>query len=134
MFSVQLQITNHQAQLPSLPTIELNQASCDAEFVVGKAQITNYKLPISNSMTIHENVPLAPLTTLQVGGSARYFAEAKREDEVREAVEFAKSHSLPLFILGGGSNIVIADSGWPGLALKIAIGGITTPPTNNKTG
>ena len=85
-------------------------------------------------MTIHENVPLGPLTTLQVGGSARYFAEAKREDDVREAVEFAKSRSLPLFILGGGSNIVIADSGWPGLALKIAIGGITTPNNNDTTG
>jgi UDP-N-acetylmuramate dehydrogenase len=85
-------------------------------------------------MTIHENVPLAPLTTLQVGGSARYFAEAKREDDVREAVEFAKTRSLPLFILGSGSNVVIADSGWPGLALKIAIGGITTPATSDTAG
>src|SRR6266446_2132864 len=40
-------------------------------------------------MTIQENVPLAPLTTLQVGGSARYFAELRREDEVREAVHFS---------------------------------------------
>ena len=78
-------------------------------------------------MTIQENVPLAPLTTLQVGGSARYFAELRREDEVREAVQFAKSHGLPLFVLGGGSNLVVADSGWPGLVLKIAIGGIASP-------
>src|SRR5271166_1889823 len=78
-------------------------------------------------MTIQENVPLAPLTTLQVGGSARYFAEGKREDEVLEAVHFAKSRSLPLFVLGGGSNLVVADSGWPGLVLRIALGGITSP-------
>ena len=57
-----------------------------------------------------------------------------REDEVREAAQFAKSRDLPLFVLGGGSNLVVADSGWPGLALKIAIGGITTPNTNDATG
>src|SRR5260370_712549 len=81
-------------------------------------------------MTIQENVPLAPLTTLQVGGAARYFAELKREDEVREAAQFAKPRTLPLFVLGGGSNLVVADSGWPGLVLRIAIGGITTQRTD----
>jgi UDP-N-acetylmuramate dehydrogenase len=78
-------------------------------------------------MTMQENVPLAPLTTLQVGGAARYFADLKREDDVREAVQFARGHDLPLFVLGGGSNLLVADSGWPGLVLRIAIGGITTP-------
>jgi UDP-N-acetylmuramate dehydrogenase len=78
-------------------------------------------------MTIQENVPLAPLTTLQVGGMARYFAELKREDEVRESVQFSKARNLPLFVLGGGSNLVIADAGWPGLVLRVAIGGITSP-------
>ena len=85
-------------------------------------------------MTIQENVPLAPLTTLQVGGAARYFAELRREDEVREAAQFAKTRELPLFVLGGGSNLVVADSGWPGLVLRIAIGGITSPGTNDATG
>jgi UDP-N-acetylmuramate dehydrogenase len=85
-------------------------------------------------MTIQENVSLAPLTTLQVGGAARYFAEVKREDEVREAVQFAKTRSLPLFVLGGGSNLVVADSGWPGLVLRIALGGITTPSTKDDVG
>src|SRR5258708_27488764 len=81
-------------------------------------------------MTIQENVPLAPLTTLQVGGSARYFAELRREDDVPEAAQFAKARELPLFVLGGGSNLVVADSGWPGLVLRIAIGGITTQSTD----
>ena len=80
-------------------------------------------------MTIQEKVPLAPLTTLQVGGAARYFAELKREDDVREAARFAKTH-LPLFVLGGGSNLVVADSGWQGLVLRVAIGGITTQSTD----
>jgi len=85
-------------------------------------------------MTIQEYVPLAPLTTLHVGGAARYFAELRREDDVREAAQFAKSRDLPLFVLGGGSNLVVADSGWPGLALRIAIGGITSPNTNDAAG
>jgi UDP-N-acetylmuramate dehydrogenase len=71
-----------------------------------------------------ENIPLAPLTTIKVGGMARYFVEAKDTGEVQEAVTFARSRTLPLFVLGGGSNLVVADSGWPGLVLKIAVGGI----------
>ena len=82
-------------------------------------------------MTIQENAPLAPLTTLQVGGAARYFAEVKREDEVQEAAQFAKARDLPLFVLGGGSNLVVADSGWPGLVLRVALGGITAPATHD---
>jgi UDP-N-acetylmuramate dehydrogenase len=85
-------------------------------------------------MVIQENVPLAPLTTLQVGGAARYFAELKREDDVREAAQFAKTRSLPLFVLGGGSNLVVADAGWPGLVLRIAIGGISSPNTKDAAG
>jgi len=84
-------------------------------------------------MTMHENVPLAPLTTLRVGGAARYFAEVTREDEVGEAAQFAKTRGLPLFVLGGGSNLVIADAGWPGLVLKVAIGGTVSPTLQNAT-
>lgn len=75
-------------------------------------------------MEIRENVPLAPLTTLQVGGPARYFVEAHTVEDVREAVQFAKTQGLPLFTLGGGSNLLVADAGWPGLVLRIAIAGI----------
>ena len=75
-------------------------------------------------MTVLENVYLAPLTTLKVGGPARYFTEPKSAAEVAEAVNFARSKDLPLFVLGGGSNLVISDAGWPGLVLKLAIRGI----------
>jgi UDP-N-acetylmuramate dehydrogenase len=71
-----------------------------------------------------ENIPLAPLTTLKIGGPARYFVEAKNTGEVQEAVTFARSHDLPLFVLGGGSNLLVADVGWPGLVLKVALQGI----------
>jgi len=75
-------------------------------------------------MVITENVPLAPLTTMKVGGPARYFIEATSIAEVSEAVEFSRSRNLPLFTLGGGSNLVISDAGWSGLVLKIGINGI----------
>jgi UDP-N-acetylmuramate dehydrogenase len=71
-----------------------------------------------------ENIPLAPLTTIKIGGPAKYFVEARSVGEVQEAVAFACSRDLPLFVLGGGSNLVVADTGWPGLVLKIAIQGI----------
>ena len=75
-------------------------------------------------MQIQENVPLAPFTTLGVGGPARFFVEALSTAEVLEAVAFAKSHYAPLFVLGGGSNLIVSDAGWPGLVLKVAIPGI----------
>src|SRR5437868_9214780 len=77
-----------------------------------------------SSMLIRENVPLAPLTTLGVGGPARFFAEAGSADDVRRAVHHARERGLPLFVLGGGSNLVVSDSGWPGLVLRIRISGI----------
>ncbi len=67
---------------------------------------------------------MAPLTTLKVGGPARHFAEATTVADVQQAIQFATSRSLSLFVLGGGSNIVVSDAGWPGLVLKIAITGI----------
>src|SRR5438309_2697604 len=75
-------------------------------------------------MQVQENIALAPFTTFQVGGAARYFIQAENQQQVTEAVEWAKSRSLPVFVLGGGSNLVVADAGWPGLVLRIAIGGI----------
>ena len=72
-----------------------------------------------------ENVPLAPLTTLGIGGPARFFFEARSEEEVVAALEFARRRSLKLFVLGGGSNVLVADEGFPGLVLRIAIGGIS---------
>jgi UDP-N-acetylmuramate dehydrogenase len=75
-------------------------------------------------MLVQENVPLAPLTTLRVGGPARFFVEAKSLSDVQEALRFAQSRDVPLFVLGGGSNLVVADTGWPGLVLNVAIDGI----------
>ena len=75
-------------------------------------------------MQILENVPLAPYTTLKVGGPARYFVEARSEAQILEALSHARAKSLPVFVLGGGSNLVVADAGWSGLVIRIAVGGI----------
>jgi UDP-N-acetylmuramate dehydrogenase len=71
-----------------------------------------------------ENITLAPLTTLKIGGAAKYFVAATTIGEVQEVVAWARSHNLPVFVLGGGSNLLVSDTGWPGLVLKIAIAGI----------
>jgi UDP-N-acetylmuramate dehydrogenase len=75
-------------------------------------------------LNIQENIPLAPLTTFQVGGPARYFTEARTERDVQDSVAYAAERRLPLFVLGGGSNLVVADAGFPGLALKIGLSGV----------
>jgi UDP-N-acetylmuramate dehydrogenase len=75
-------------------------------------------------MEFYEQVPLAPYTTFKIGGPARWFVEAGTEAEILEAVEFARARSLPLFPLGGGSNLLIADAGFPGLVLRIGLKGI----------
>ena len=85
-------------------------------------------------MLLQENVPLAPLTTLGVGGPARFFVEARSRTEVEEAIRLATARDLALFVLGGGSNLVVADSGWPGLVLKVAILGIERLPGNENEG
>ena len=75
-------------------------------------------------MQIQENVPLAPRTTLNVGGPARFLVEAGTVSEIAEALRFSQENRLPLFVLGGGSNLVVSDAGWPGLVLKVAVTGI----------
>ena len=72
-------------------------------------------------MMVREHVPLAPLTTLGVGGPARFFVQAHAEGDVREAVQFARDRGLSLFVLGGGSNLLVADAGFNGVVLKIAL-------------
>lgn len=85
------------------------------------------------ALEIQENVALAPLTTLGVGGPARFFAKAQSQADVEEAVEFGLGHDLPLFVLGGGSNLLISDRGWNGLVLQVAIGGVDENGSGNKS-
>jgi UDP-N-acetylmuramate dehydrogenase len=73
---------------------------------------------------IQENKPLAPLTTLGVGGPARWLLEATTEQQIAEAAEWTREKGLRLFVLGGGSNLVVADRGLNGLVMHVALRGI----------
>lgn len=70
-------------------------------------------------MEPQENVPLAPLTTIGIGGPARFFLRAESVDDVLAGLAWARERSLPVFILGGGSNLLISDSGFDGLVLHV---------------
>lgn len=73
---------------------------------------------------IKENIELKNLTTLKIGGLARFFVSAESENDVVEAAAFAEEHDLEIFVLGGGSNVLIADEGFDGLVLQINLKGI----------
>ena len=72
-------------------------------------------------LIVQENIPLAPLTTLEVGGPARYFVSCTIETDIISALEFAREKGLPIFVLGGGSNVVVSDKGFDGVVIEIAI-------------
>ncbi|MDT3395727.1 UDP-N-acetylmuramate dehydrogenase [Streptomyces sp. B1866] len=67
--------------------------------------------------------PLAPLTTLRLGGPADRLVTATTDDEVADAVREADAAGTPLLVVGGGSNLVVADQGFPGTALRVATRG-----------
>jgi UDP-N-acetylmuramate dehydrogenase len=83
-------------------------------------------------MKIQENIRLAPYTTLQVGGNASYFAEPRDDNDVIEALRWAQARALPVFVLGGGSNLLVSDAGYHGLVLHISIDGIEVHADGDK--
>src|SRR6185436_2750523 len=76
--------------------------------------------------SLRENVPLAPMTTLGIGGPARYFGDITDTEALLAGVDSARTRGIPMFVLGGGSNIVVADTGFAGLVLRVCIRGIET--------
>jgi len=70
-------------------------------------------------MNIQKNIPLVQYTTFKIGGAAKFFCEAKDEDDIIKALKFAQENKLPVFILGGGSNVLVSDKGFDGLVIKI---------------
>lgn len=73
---------------------------------------------------VKTDVELGPMTTLGIGGPARFFVVVKTEDEVEAALSFAEKRSLDVFVLGGGSNLLVADAGFDGLVIQIGLKGI----------
>jgi UDP-N-acetylmuramate dehydrogenase len=82
------------------------------------------KPPIESSLRIHENETLKPYTTFKIGGPARYFASVSDAEQLRAAMAFARTNRLAVFILGGGSNILVSDRGFDGLVLHPTMEGV----------
>ena len=80
-----------------------------------------------------QNVPLAPLTTLGIGGAARWFGRAASAAEVVAADAWAAARGAPMFVLGGGSNLVIADRGFDGLVLQVRASGVQATAAGDDT-
>ncbi len=74
-------------------------------------------------MNIQKNIPLKNYTTFRIGGPAKFFVEVKNEDELIEALKYARDNNLGFFILGGGSNLLVSDKGFDGLVIKLRVMG-----------
>ncbi|MBS4052581.1 MAG: UDP-N-acetylmuramate dehydrogenase [Methylomonas sp.] len=70
-------------------------------------------------MEILENVPLSPLTTFEIGGVARYFAEVATESDIRDALGFAREKGVSFYVIAGGSNLLIPDDEVGGLVIRV---------------
>jgi UDP-N-acetylmuramate dehydrogenase len=73
------------------------------------------------TLQLQESIALAPYTTLGVGGPARFFCEVHNEAEIEQATQFARDRSLPLFVLGGGSNLLVSDAGFDGVVMRVGL-------------
>lgn len=80
-------------------------------------------------MTPQRDVALAPFTTMGVGGPARWFVDATSETDVIAALGWAESHGVRVHVLGGGSNVVIADAGLDALVMRVSVTGIDSADT-----
>ena len=85
------------------------------------------------ALSIREHVALGPLVTLKTGGAARYFTTAETVEDIKEAVYFAEQNKLPLFVLGGGSNLLVSEEGFSGLVVQLKLKGITYASQSDAT-
>jgi UDP-N-acetylmuramate dehydrogenase len=72
---------------------------------------------------IRRDIPLAPLTTFELGGPARFFSQVATTEDAVWVLRWAGERDLPVFVLGGGSNVVVGDAGFPGLVLQLVARG-----------
>ena len=68
---------------------------------------------------VTRNAPLAPFTTFKVGGPADWLVTLKSAEDVRSVVQLAQEHGVPVSVLGGGSNVLVADAGVRGVVLRV---------------
>lgn len=86
-------------------------------------------------MEIHRNIPLKNFTTMKIGGNARFMTEVRTAEEIQMVYKNAKSQKLPIFILGGGSNVIVKDEGFNGIVIRMRIPGfeVVSDDINNTT-
>ncbi len=82
------------------------------------------------TLHIREQVELAPLTTIQIGGPARFFAAARSRPHLVALIDWARRHDHNFFILGGGSNLLFDDNGYDGLVIHMQLKGVTQQTTD----
>jgi UDP-N-acetylmuramate dehydrogenase len=82
-------------------------------------------------MEIKKSVNLSEYSTFKIGGTARFFCDVSSEAELKESLNFSEKENLKYFILGNGSNLLISDSGFDGLVIKINIKGIKVESENS---
>ncbi|HMQ01899.1 MAG TPA: UDP-N-acetylmuramate dehydrogenase [Candidatus Doudnabacteria bacterium] len=70
-------------------------------------------------MQIKEHAPLLPYTSFYIGGPCRYLIYAQTSQEIVEATRFAQTKNLPLLVFGGGSNLLVSDAGFSGVAVRV---------------
>jgi UDP-N-acetylmuramate dehydrogenase len=80
----------------------------------------------TKALSPRANVALAPLSTLGVGGAAQWFVRAESADDVAAARRWCDEQGIPWFVLGGGSNVVVADRGFNGLVVQVGIMGTSS--------
>ncbi len=93
--------------------------------LIGFAFVLDVNVTLEIVLEIADHAPLAPLTTLELGGAARHLCTVADEASALEALRWAADRDLPVFVLGGGSNVVAADAGFPGLVIRVALRGLS---------
>lgn len=78
-----------------------------------------------STLDIQRDVPLAPFTTLELGGPAKYFVRAETESTLIDALRWAADEGAPAAILGGGSNLIVPDDGYAGVVIQTAMNDLT---------
>ncbi len=93
------------------------------------------RVPILNNkktnINLQQDILLSDLTTIKLGGKAKFLFECKTSEDLRECLIFARKENIPVQVIGGGSNIIFPDEGFDGIINKIDIKGIEHEQTNN---
>ncbi|MEM7159612.1 MAG: UDP-N-acetylmuramate dehydrogenase [Myxococcota bacterium] len=83
-------------------------------------------------LPLEHHVPLAPRTTLELGGAAKHLIDVSNEHTLIDALRWAEGENSPVLVLAGGSNLVIGDEGWDGVVLQISMRGIEHECTGDR--